>query len=179
MSKKSRKKKRRSRRRNRHRNHHNGRSRNRGGGAGRGARSEGSRGGGGRTAPEKFGGREPRRAGPRPRPSGPLELTPFELFCTYHLGITEDHGYRKPRSREIARRFDVSLDELHAALRRLRLDRNAIDDADFDISLARLDIRVAPEGIDRRELARGLYDELLERNPELVDLHAEHDRARA
>ena len=35
-------------------------------------------------------------------------------------------------------------------------------DLDFDMALAQLDIQVAPEGVDRIELAKGVYAEFLE-----------------
>ena len=91
---------------------------------------------------------------------------PF-LFCAYHLGITEDNGYRKPRARDIAKRFDVSINEMHDAMQRLQIDKNSFERYNFDLSLAQLDIRVAPEGVDRREIAKVHYNELCELNPGL------------
>jgi len=34
-------------------------------------------------------------------------------------------------------------------------------DRDFDMALAQLDIQVAPEGVDRKELAKNIYEEFL------------------
>ena len=119
-----------------------------------------------KTPKEKFGGREPIVA----REDMELtawRLTPFDLFCAYHLGITEDNGYSKPVARDCARRLRVSIDEMHDALRDFGLDNKSLDEYDFDLSMARLDIRVAPEGIDRREIAKVHFDELLELNPSL------------
>lgn len=119
-----------------------------------------------KTPPEKLGGREPINPELNTAPEGPLELDAFELFCTYHLGITSRNTYERPNARDVARRFNVSVDEMHDALRRFGIDNNALKDCDFDISLARLDIRVAPEGIDRREIAKMLFNEMLEINEE-------------
>ncbi len=94
-------------------------------------------------------------------------MTAFELFCAYHLGITEDNGYRKPRARDIAKRFDISINEMHDAMQRLQIDKNSFERYNFDLSLAQLDIRVAPEGVDRREIAKVHYNELCELNPGL------------
>lgn len=126
-----------------------------------------------KTPREKFGGREPVDVNGGDAPEGKLELVPFEIFCAYHLGITADNRYRKPRSRDVSRRFGVSVNEMHDAMKRFKLDKQSMRSHDFDLELARLDIRVAPEGIDRRELAKGLFEELLERNPELAQCHEE------
>src|SRR5690606_12765365 len=126
-----------------------------------------------KTPREKFGGREPRVIDADMGSRGTLELTPFELFCTYHLGITEENTYRRPNARDVARRFRVSVDEMHDALRRFGLDQRALDRYDFDINLALLDVKVVPEGIDRREIARVHFDELIETNEALRQLIAD------
>ena len=120
-----------------------------------------------KTPKDKFGGREPIDVEAGHQGDGPLEVTAFELFCAYHLGITATNGYKRPVARDVARRFDISIDEMHEALRSFGMDNHTLEGCDFDISLARLDIRVAPEGIDRREIARVHYDELLEINAHL------------
>ena len=122
-----------------------------------------------KTPKEKFGGREPVEASASPRERA-LVLSPFELLCTYHLGITPENGYRKPQSKEVARRFSISLNELNQALQRFGVDRSSLSKLGFDISLAQLDIRVAPEGIDRREIAKIHFAELCELDPDLQAL---------
>ena len=86
----------------------------------------------------------------------------FTLFCAYHLGITADDTYVKPQVDEIARRYGLTVDALRNLLREHGLDEEAIRRARFDIEGARLDIRVAPEGISRTEIARELYETFLE-----------------
>jgi len=49
------------------------------------------------------------------------------------------------------------------------MDHQTLKDVDYDLSLARLDVRVAPEGIDKKELARPLFDEFAELNTHFVD----------
>lgn len=93
-----------------------------------------------------------------------VPLTPFEMFCAYHLGIIENNGYRKSKARDVARLFDVSLQQFQEAMRRFGLERSAMKACGYDLEIAQLDIRVAPDGIDRRELAKGLFDELLDLN---------------
>jgi hypothetical protein len=85
----------------------------------------------------------------------------FELFCAYHLGITADGGYKTQNVHEIARRFNLSPAEVKQALIDHGIDSETVINADFDMAMAQLDIMVAPEGINRRELARGLYEEFL------------------
>jgi len=112
--------------------------------------------------------------GSRPlRPTGQQERRParapadgppdaFALFCAYHLGITPDDSYAKPQVDEIARRYGLTVDALRNLLREHGLDEEAVRRARFDIEGARLDIRVAPEGISRTEIARELYETFLE-----------------
>ena len=158
----------------RQRSNRSKRRRNRGGGGGGGGGGNNNSGGGnvykGKAYDSKFGGREPRATDAEIAPSGPLELTPFELFCAYHLGITENNGYKRPSAREVARRFDVSVDEMHEAMSDFGIDSSSLGQRGFDLSLARLDVRVVPEGVDRREIARVHFNELIEENPELREL---------
>ncbi|RAL22146.1 hypothetical protein DL240_09835 [Lujinxingia litoralis] len=119
-----------------------------------------------KTPESKLGGREPLvdlSAAPQQR--GPVELTPFELFCAYHCGITDNNNYRQQSLREVARRFNKPVPEMEQALRDFGLDKETVKRSRFDISLCHLDMKVAPEGIDKRELARVLFDEFLEETP--------------
>ncbi len=109
-----------------------------------------------RTPVEKFGGREPR--GPVARVES-TEFNCFEVFCAYHLGITEDNRYRKQSLKEVARRFERSPDEIVEVLNACGMDAESLKGSGFDISFAQLDVKVAPEGIDKREIAKGLFEE--------------------
>jgi len=120
------------------------------------------------TPEEKFGGREPRDANAGRR-DGPGQLNAFELFCAYHLGIFEDNEYREPSLKSVARLFDRSPDEIRTALEACGLDDNAVRTADYDLSLAQLDVKVAPDGIDKREIAKNLFDEFIDAHPGFVD----------
>lgn len=131
------------------------------------------RSGGGGTPVNKFGGREPTADLSDVDFNETLELNPFEVFCAWHLGITADNKYRKPRLNEVARRFDVSTNEMQDALERFGMDKKTLAECRYELSLAQLDIRVAPEGIDRRELAKNLFAELLEMNPTVAECHLE------
>jgi hypothetical protein len=90
-------------------------------------------------------------------PDGRFDL--FELFCAYHLGITADGGYRQQNIHDLARRFNCSPAELRQVLIDHRLDSQSMINSDFDLSMAQIDIMVAPEGVDKRELARPFFDE--------------------
>ncbi len=96
-----------------------------------------------------------------PRTSGKQigSIDPFELFCAYHLGITQDKRYRTSNINEVANRFRSEPGMIKQALKEYDMDPESLLDRDFDISLAQLDIQVAPEGVDRLELARGIYQE--------------------
>ena len=93
-------------------------------------------------------------------------MNAFELFCAFHLGITENNNYRKQSLAEVARRFDVSAQEVKDALKKYRLDSESVQKSGFDMSLAELDMKVAPQGMDKKELARVLFDDFLVAMPE-------------
>ncbi|MDH5761401.1 MAG: hypothetical protein OEZ51_00345 [Nitrospinota bacterium] len=83
----------------------------------------------------------------------------FELFCAYHLGITKDKGYRTSNINEVANRFRSEPGMIKQALKEYDMDPESLLNRDFDMALAQLDIQVAPEGVDRLELARGIYQD--------------------
>ena len=86
-------------------------------------------------------------------------IDPFELFCAYHLGITKDKGYRTANINEVANRFRSEPGMIKQALKEYDMDPESLLDRDFDMGLAQLDIQVAPEGVDRLELAQGIYQD--------------------
>jgi hypothetical protein len=82
------------------------------------------------------------------------------MFCALHLGITADEGWAEPDPERVAQRFELTREELDLYLREHRLTPEELDAAEFDLESARLDMKVAPEGISRLELARTLFDEV-------------------
>jgi hypothetical protein len=82
----------------------------------------------------------------------------FELFCSYFLGITPDDGYQKPNLEEIARRHGMTAEEIKELLVKLDLEPGVVRST-VDLEGALLDIRVAPAGISRTEIARDFFDE--------------------
>ena len=104
---------------------------------------------------------QPVASGPRmPEPSAHVgNIEPFELFCAYHLGITERKSYTPANIHDVARRFRVDPSVIKQALQAYGMDPDAILNTEFDITMAQLDIQVAPEGIDRVELAKGIYED--------------------
>lgn len=108
-----------------------------------------------------LGGRVPRSQDRRfPQEEGPPDA--FALFCAYHLGITPSNGYHKPHPDEVARRFGLSPKELKELLKKFDLDEESIRSTGFDLSGAQLDIRVAPEGMSRIEIARDHFQDFVE-----------------
>ena len=89
-------------------------------------------------------------------------IDPFELFCAYHLGISADKTYKMANINQVASRFRVEPSVIHTAVKSYAMDSASLLDLDFDMALAQLDIQVAPEGVDRLELAKGVYEEFLE-----------------
>jgi len=98
----------------------------------------------------------------RPAPSGLAArygIEPFALFCAYHLGITEDGGYRFQNIHQVAKRFGTNAAVIKQLLADFDLDSDAIVHSAFDMAGAQVDIMLAPDGIDRTELARALFTE--------------------
>jgi hypothetical protein len=89
-------------------------------------------------------------------------LDSFSLFCAYHLGIGANKEYKPANINEVARRFGQDQGVVKQALKECNMDSAALLDKDFDMALAQLDIQVAPEGIDKMELAKSIYEEFLE-----------------
>ncbi len=101
-------------------------------------------------------------AAPRPALSGLAErqrIEPFALFCAYHLGITEDDGYRFQNIHQVAKRFGTNAGVIKQLLSDFDMAPETIVHSCFDMSGAQVDIMLAPEGISRTELARTLFAE--------------------
>lgn len=89
------------------------------------------------------------------------KIDPFELFCAYHLGIQPNNQYRPANMNEVAQRFGANPAIIKQASKEYGMDAAALLDKDFDMAMAQLDIQVAPEGINRKELAKSIYEEFL------------------
>ncbi len=81
----------------------------------------------------------------------------FALFCAYHLGITEDGGYRFQNIHQVARRFGANAGVIRQVLADFEMDPDTVVHSAFDMASAQVDIMLAPEGIDRTEVARELF----------------------
>ncbi|HTN44089.1 MAG TPA: hypothetical protein VMN77_09880 [Nitrospiria bacterium] len=104
-------------------------------------------------------GRPERGGGPAQRPSGPKSgIDPFDLFCAYHLAIAPDKSYRPANIHDVARRFGVDAGVIRQTLQEYGMDPETMLDTDFDLTMAQMDIQVAPPGVDRVELAKGIFE---------------------
>jgi hypothetical protein len=104
--------------------------------------------------------RHGRDNGRRFQPTGLLPLDPFTIFGALYLGLTGGDYYQPLQLPDLARRFGVSVGELKNKIHEFGLDRETVRHSGFDLEMAQLDIRVAPEGISRRELAKTWFVEL-------------------
>ncbi len=100
----------------------------------------------------------------------------FELFCAFHMGITEKGAYRMQGLNEIARRYGCKPDEIVKFLKDYGIDKETVKASGIDVSLARLDVQVAPEGVDKWEMARPWYDEFVEWEGESPKSEAETNK---
>jgi hypothetical protein len=93
---------------------------------------------------------------------GGEKINAFDLFCALYLGITRDGKFRTQRPADVAARFGLNAYELDMKTVEYGLDRQTMRECGFDMDMAKYDIRVAPEGISRRELAKPWFEELQE-----------------
>ena len=100
----------------------------------------------------------------------------FALFCAYHLGITEEGGYRFQNVHQVARRFGTNAAVIRQLLADFRMDPDVIVHSDFDMADAQVDIMMAPEGMSRTELARDIYERYKNAPRKRRDWRAELER---
>jgi hypothetical protein len=81
----------------------------------------------------------------------------FSLFCAYHLGITEEGGYRFQNIHQVARRFGTNAGVIRQLLTDFRMDPDVFVHSDFEMADAQVDVMMAPEGVSRLEMAREIY----------------------
>jgi hypothetical protein len=105
-----------------------------------------------------------------------LGIDPFDLFCAYHLGITEDGGYRFQNVHQVARRFGTNAGVIRQLLAEFRMDPDVIVHSDFDMADAQVDVMMAPEGVSRLELAREIYERFRTARPRKRDWLTELER---
>jgi len=99
--------------------------------------------------------------GPVPAMVADKGIPPFALFAACILGITEADGWKTPSAQDVGRRFGLPPGVLPQILRALALDVDSLKQCDFDLVGAQMDVQVAPAGVSRTEVAKGLYRDLL------------------
>jgi hypothetical protein len=97
----------------------------------------------------------------------------FSLFCAYHLGITEEGGYRFQNIHQVARRFGTNASVIRQLLADFRMDPDVIVHSDFEMADAQVDVMMAPEGVSRVEMAREIYSRFRSAPPRKRDWVAE------
>jgi hypothetical protein len=100
----------------------------------------------------------------------------FSLFCAYHLGITEDGGYRFQNIHHVARRFGTNAGVIRQLLADFRMDPDVVVHGDFDMADAQVDVMMAPEGVSRMELAREIFARFRAARPRKRNWSAELER---
>ena len=82
----------------------------------------------------------------------------LKLTCK---GITAEGDYRFQNIHQVAKRFGVNAAVIKQLLADFQLDPDTVIHSGFDMAGAQDDVMLAPEGINRIELARDLYAEFL------------------
>ena len=98
----------------------------------------------------------------RAKIEGANELNPFNLFCAYHLGVTNDNGYKFQSISDLARRFGVSTAVVKDRLQRYGMQTEELKKIGFDGSIFQMDIKVAPPGVSKVEIARSIWEEFVD-----------------
>ncbi len=83
--------------------------------------------------------------------NGPFDgdpLSPFSLFCAYHLGLDAQGRKRFGNVHDVARGAGVGVADVEMALERAGLSAAAMLNRDFDLAGAQLDIQASPPGVD-------------------------------
>jgi hypothetical protein len=75
-------------------------------------------------------------------------LSPFMLFCAYHLGLDTQGRKRFGNVHDVARGAGVAVADVEDALETAGLSAAAVLDRDFDLAGAQLDIQASPPGVD-------------------------------
>lgn len=100
-------------------------------------------------------------------------LTPFALFCAYHLGLTPAAERRFMHIHDVAALFSIGVAEVRAALERFALDSDTLLHTRFDLAGAQADIQLSPPGVDLLDLARMHFDALAAARGQPRDWEAE------
>ena len=88
------------------------------------------------------------------------QLTPFSLFCAYHLGITRDEGYSFQSLPQVVRRFGMDVAQMKQRIEYFGLETKALEALGFEGKYAQMDIEVAPEGVSRIALAQSMWKDI-------------------
>ena len=78
------------------------------------------------------------------------------------MGISPTNQYRPSNINEVSNRFKLETGVTRQILKEYGMDSAALLDRDFDMAMAQLDIQVAPDGVNRTELARNIFEDFLE-----------------
>jgi hypothetical protein len=100
-------------------------------------------------------------------------LSAFDLFCAYHLGITEENTYRWQNGPQVAERLGLGLDELMALLTEHGLHPDTLVQSAFDLAAAQADVQLSPEGVDLVSVARMHWETLARTRDQPRDWAAE------
>ncbi len=85
------------------------------------------------------------------------DISDFDLFCAYHLGITKEGTYQFQNVHQVAKQFGVNAAIIKQLLADFGIDSDTIIHSDFDLAGAQVDIMLAPPGVDLFDIGRQYY----------------------
>lgn len=81
----------------------------------------------------------------------------------------KDGTYKPANIHTVARQFNKPAGELKQLLQNYGLDAMAVMERDFDMAMAQIDMQLAPEGINKVELAKPIFEEFLVAKRKKID----------
>ena len=89
------------------------------------------------------------------------DISAFELFCAYHLGIQSDGTYQFGNVHDVAKRFGVGSAVIRQSLEEFALRPDDLWNLKWDLSEAQVAIAVSAQGADLRAIAFEHWRKLL------------------
>jgi len=71
--------------------------------------------------------------------------SPFEVFCLYYLGLSPEGEYRFTNGNKIAQRYNWSMAELNAFLKKHNMDPDKVLNTDFPMARHQVDLQLSAE----------------------------------
>ena len=86
---------------------------------------------------------------------------PFKLFCLYYLGVTPEGTFRFVNGNQIAKQFNITVQDLMGYLSKAGMHPDVVLNTDFPMARHQVDVQLAADeltGEGLLHMAREVYD---------------------